>query len=69
MKNSLSHMRRSLTFRFRSMTTDPTGSVSMEYGLVGTLISIAIVGALSSTGGGVADKWNNFSNTIISYLR
>ncbi len=53
----------------RALMRDRSASVSMEYGLVGTLISVAIIGALSATGTGVADKWNSFADTINSYLR
>ncbi len=53
----------------RRLAGDDSGSVSMEYGLVGTLISVAIIGALSATGSGVGDKWNSFANTIVSHLR
>jgi len=48
---------------------DETASVSMEYGLVGTLISVAIIGALSSATTGIGDKWNHVANTINGYLR
>ena len=53
----------------RAIRRDASGSVSMEYGLVGTLISVAIIGALSSTTTGLGDKWNSVANTIGSYLR
>lgn len=53
----------------RAIRRDASGSVSMEYGLVGTLISVAIIGALSSTTTGLGDKWNTVANTINSYLR
>jgi len=62
-----------MTDRLRAATRrvwgDRSGSVSMEYGLVGTLVSVAIIASLSATGTGVADKWNGFANTINSYLR
>jgi Flp pilus assembly pilin Flp len=53
----------------RALISGRDGSVSMEYGLVGTLISVAIIASLSATGSGVADKWNSFADTINSYLR
>ena len=53
----------------RAIRRDVSGSVSMEYGLVGTLISVAIIGALSSSTTGLGDKWNSVANTINSYLR
>jgi len=55
--------------RLRGLRHDADGSVSMEYGLVGTLISVAIIGALSSTTTGLGDKWNHVATTITSFLR
>ncbi|MDK9698024.1 MAG: Flp family type IVb pilin [Siculibacillus sp.] len=67
-------MRFETTFeRFRAaaaaLRRDRDGSVSMEYGLVGTLVSVAIISALSSTTSGLGDKWNSVANTINSFLR
>lgn len=53
----------------RALKRDRNGSVSMEYGLVGTLVSVAIISALSATSTGVGDKWNSVANTINSFLR
>jgi Flp pilus assembly pilin Flp len=53
----------------RGLLGDRAGSVSMEYGLVGTLVSVAIIASLSATGTGLGDKWNSFAATISSYLR
>lgn len=53
----------------RSLLRDRDGSVSMEYGLVGTLVSVAIIASLSSTTSGLGDKWNSVANTITSFLR
>jgi Flp pilus assembly pilin Flp len=55
--------------KLRAVMRDRRGSVSMEYGLVGTLVSVAIIGALSSTSTGLADKWNNVAAIVVSYLR
>lgn len=57
---------RSLVGRLRE---DRRGSVSMEYGIVATLVSIALVSALTATGDGVAAKWNDLSNTVVGWLR
>lgn len=53
----------------RALLRDRDGSVSMEYGLVGTLVSVAIIASLSSTTSGLGDKWNSVANTITSFLR
>jgi len=58
-----------LRARLGALASDRAGSVSMEYGLVGTLISVAIIGALSSTTTGLGDKWNHVADTITSFLR
>ena len=48
---------------------DESASVSMEYGLVGTLISVAILAGLSSTTTGIGAKWNDVANLILAVLR
>jgi Flp pilus assembly pilin Flp len=69
MREYWSSWRRRIATRVGSLSKDRAGSVAMEYALVGSLISVAIIGALSATGTGVADKWNSFANTIIGQLR
>ena len=58
-----------LRARLGALASDRAGSVSMEYGLVGTLVSVAIVASLSSATGGLSDKWNSVASTITSFLR
>ena len=58
-----------LRTRFGALASDRSGSVSMEYGLVGTLISVAIIASLSSTTSGLGDKWNSVANSINAFLR
>mgnify|MGYP001766917619 CR=1 FL=1 len=53
----------------RALKRDRSASVSMEYGLVGTLISVAIIASLSSTTSGLGDKWNSVANSINAFLR
>ena len=53
----------------RALKRDRSASVSMEYGLVGTLISVAIIASLSSTTTGLGDKWNSVANSINAFLR
>jgi Flp pilus assembly pilin Flp len=53
----------------RALRRDHGASVSMEYGLVGTLISVAIIASLSSTTTGLGDKWNSVANSINAFLR
>lgn len=60
---------RALLTAIHALGRDRSGSVSMEYGLIGTLVSIAIIGGLSSTTTGLGDKWNHVADTIIAMLR
>ena len=41
----------------RTFLADERGATAIEYGLIASLICLAILGALSATGGGVAAKW------------
>ena len=47
--------------RFRK---DTAGATAIEYGLIVGLISLAIVGAIGSTGGSVESLWNDNANKI-----
>lgn len=64
-----SRLRRRVAARVGALTGDDDASVAMEYALVASLISVAIVAALSATGTGVADKWTSFATTVVGYLR
>ncbi|WP_407049582.1 Flp family type IVb pilin [Methyloraptor flagellatus] len=48
---------------------DERGATAIEYALIGGLIALAIVGAISGTGTGVSARWNDFSNTVVGVLR
>jgi pilus assembly protein Flp/PilA len=48
----------------RKIRADARGATAVEYGLIVSLIVIAMVGALGGLGGGVSGKWNNLSGTI-----
>ena len=39
------------------------GATAIEYGLIAALIVIAMMGALSSLGGGVGGMWTNLQTT------
>jgi pilus assembly protein Flp/PilA len=52
----------------RSLATDSRGATAIEYGLIASLIVVAMVGALSSLGGGVGGKWSNLSTTLATYM-
>lgn len=41
-----------------------SGATAVEYGLIMALMTIAMIGALSSTGSGVSEKWNDVSTEV-----
>ena len=54
--------------KLRSLGTDSRGATAIEYGLICSLIVVAMVGALSGLGGGVGGKWSNLATTIASVM-
>ena len=40
------------------------GATAIEYGLIAALIVIAMMGALSTLGGGVGGMWTNLGTTV-----
>lgn len=47
---------------------DESGVTAIEYGLLATLIAVAIVGAVSATGTSLLTLYNNLSTAIIAAL-
>ena len=43
---------------------DECGATAIEYGLIAALISVAIIGGVSATGGGVSDTFNTISGNL-----
>ncbi|MGH6658447.1 MAG: Flp family type IVb pilin [Sphingomicrobium sp.] len=43
---------------------DERGATAIEYGLIASLIIVAIMGALGGLGGGVGGMWTNLSGSI-----
>jgi len=43
---------------------DERGATAIEYGLIASLIVIAMVGWLSQLGGGVNGKWGKLANKV-----
>ncbi|MEL6862042.1 MAG: Flp family type IVb pilin [Pseudomonadota bacterium] len=41
-----------------------SGASAVEYALLMGLMALALIGALSATGGGTADKWNGVSDDV-----
>jgi pilus assembly protein Flp/PilA len=43
---------------------DQSGATAIEYGLIAALVSIAIIGALTTLGGKLSNNFNNVSNQL-----
>jgi pilus assembly protein Flp/PilA len=50
----------------RRLRRDKRGATAIEYGLIVALIGVAIMGALSSLGGGVGGMWTKINNAVQS---
>ena len=49
---------------FRRLLADQGGATAIEYGLIAALIVVAIMGGLSSLGGGVGGFWTKLSADV-----
>lgn len=56
---------KNLTARF---ARDERGTTAIEYGLIATLIAVAILGAMSSLGGGVSGSWGETATKITNAM-
>lgn len=45
-------------------TASESGATAVEYGLLMALMAMALLGALSATGGGTGDKWDGVSQDV-----
>lgn len=50
--------------RLRTLCAEDRGATAIEYGLIAALIAIAMVGGLSSLGGGSSGMWGRMSNIV-----
>ncbi len=48
----------------RRLRSDKRGATAIEYGLIVALIGVAIMGALSSLGGGVGGMWTKLDAAV-----
>ena len=48
----------------RRLCGDNRGATAIEYGLIIGLIAVAIMGALTSLGGGVGGAWTNLAAKV-----
>ena len=47
----------------RRLRRDKRGATAIEYGLIVALIALAMIGGLSTLGGGAGGMWTNLANT------
>ena len=47
----------------RRLRRDKRGATAIEYGLIVALIAVAMMGGLSTLGGGAGGMWTNLSQT------
>ena len=45
---------------------DMRGATAVEYGLIAALMTLALIGAMSSTGSNTGEKWNGVSDKIVN---
>jgi pilus assembly protein Flp/PilA len=48
----------------RRLLADQDGATAIEYGLIAALIVVAMVGALSSLGGGAMGMWTRINDEV-----
>ena len=53
---------------WRMLLRDERGATAIEYGLIAALIVIAMMGALSTLGGGVGGMWTDLGTTASTYM-
>lgn len=49
---------------FTRFMKDESGATAIEYGLIATLISVALIGGASALGGQLNNRFNGLSRTI-----
>lgn len=50
--------------KLRRMRSDKRGATAIEYGLIVSLIVVAIIGALSALGGGAGGMWGKLDAEV-----
>ena len=54
--------------RLRTLCAEERGATAIEYGLIAALIVIAMMGGLSTLGGGANGMWGRIGNTVQTYM-
>lgn len=57
-------MMRAVWRNVSSWKRNQKGATAVEYGLIMSLMTLALLGALSTTGSSTQDKWDGVSNSI-----
>lgn len=52
--------------KFTKIVRNDRGATAVEYGLIAALMTLALIGALGSTGSNTGEKWNGVSNGIVA---
>ena len=52
----------------RMVLADEAGATAVEYGLIASLIIIALIGGLASLGGGAGGMWTELSTEVQSVM-
>jgi pilus assembly protein Flp/PilA len=52
----------------RKLGADKRGATAIEYGLIASLIVVAMIGALESMGGGVGGMWSKIGGAANNYM-
>ena len=55
-----------IRMRFRRLRSDKRGATAIEYGLIAALIVVAMIGGLSSLGGGAGGMWTKVHDMVIA---
>ncbi|MEP7316397.1 MAG: Flp family type IVb pilin [Sphingomicrobium sp.] len=53
-----------IRMKLRTLRIDQRGATAIEYGLIAALIVIAMMGGLSTLGGGANGMWGKLSNEV-----
>ena len=48
----------------RRLLVDDTGATAVEYGLIASLIIVAMIGGLAALGGGAGGMWTKVSDAV-----
>ena len=55
-----------IRMNLRRLRSDRRGATAIEYGLIAALIVVAMMGGLSTMGGGVGGMWTKISSAVQS---